>query len=166
MNVKIEEISELSNLLRNKNQISSDLSGLFHLFGVGRILRHYRLEKEKGISVYSLILALCLFRIRGESIHMAWRKGFHGWFTAGKNSFYRLLCCEKIHWRKLLLGVGKGFLRIVREQGGEGAGSPRCFILDDTTFEKTGMHLEGISRVFDHVILHAARFCALSTSKS
>ncbi|MDR0749290.1 MAG: transposase, partial [Tannerellaceae bacterium] len=82
---------------------------------------------------------------------MAWHKGFHGWFTAGKNSFYRLLCREKIHWRKLLLGVGKGFLRIVREQGGEGAGSPRCFILDDTTFEKTGMHLEGISRVFDHV---------------
>ena len=53
-------------------------------------------------------------------------------------------------WRRLLLATAKSFFRIVKEESVE-AEQDRYFILDDTTLEKTGFCMEGISRVFDHV---------------
>ena len=40
---------------------------------------------------------------------------------------------------------------IYRKEHAEETEQPRCFIIDDTTLEKTGVSIEGISRVFDHV---------------
>lgn len=53
-------------------------------------------------------------------------------------------------WRRLLYATAKSFFRIVREESVE-ADQKRYFILDDTTLEKSGFSMEGISRVFDHV---------------
>ena len=43
------------------------------------------------------------------------------------------------------------FFAILRKEHAEETEQPRCFIIDDTTLEKTGVSIEGISRVFDHV---------------
>ncbi|EJW89625.1 hypothetical protein EVA_22268, partial [gut metagenome] len=43
------------------------------------------------------------------------------------------------------------FLAILRKEHAEHEESPRCYILDDTTLEKTGRYIENVSRVFDHV---------------
>lgn len=53
-------------------------------------------------------------------------------------------------WRRLLYATAKSSFRIVREESVE-ADQKRYFILDDTTLEKSGFSMEGISRVFDHV---------------
>lgn len=43
------------------------------------------------------------------------------------------------------------FMAILKEKKAEETEHSHCFILDDTTLEKTGAFIEGISRVFDHV---------------
>ena len=54
-------------------------------------------------------------------------------------------------WRRLLLSMCTRFLVILRKENAECSDVPRCYILDDTTLEKTGRYIEKISRVFNHV---------------
>ena len=54
-------------------------------------------------------------------------------------------------WRTLLLRMAVRFLAILRKEGAEETEHPRCYIVDDTTLEKAGVSMEGVSRVFDHV---------------
>jgi hypothetical protein len=152
MEAKIEEISELSNLLRVKSKIGDDLLSLMGRFGIGRILRRYSLEKKEGVSATALIQSLCLFCVLGESIHSMYRQKFFGLLERGKNCYYRLLNRSSMDWRSLQLGMVKRFSAIVRKEGAEESGVPTCFIIDDTTLEKSGKRMECISRVFDHTL--------------
>lgn len=54
-------------------------------------------------------------------------------------------------WRKLLLGMALRFLAIIRKEHAENTSENTSYIFDDTTLEKTGLGIEQISRVFDHV---------------
>ena len=54
-------------------------------------------------------------------------------------------------WRKLLLGMALRFLAILRKEHAENTSENISYIFDDTTLEKTGLGIEQISRVFDHV---------------
>jgi len=43
-------------------------------------------------------------------------------------------------------------LKIVEEKGdGDDVSRPKCYVIDNTTLEKTGSRFEKLSRVFDHV---------------
>ena len=55
-------------------------------------------------------------------------------------------------WRILLLSMARRFQNIVRKEKAEEINAPKCYIIDDTTVSKTGLHFEGLSRVFDHVL--------------
>jgi len=54
-------------------------------------------------------------------------------------------------WRRLLLSMANRFFVILRKENAERADALKCYILDDTTLEKTGCYIENASRVFDHV---------------
>lgn len=151
MEAKIDKIVELSNLLSDKNKVQDSIITLFSQFKIGRLLCKLSLEKEKGVSALDLILSLCLFRICGDNIGSAYRKHYYSLLELGKNCFYRMLSREKMDWRKLLYGICKGYRSILLKQQVEMNDQVSCYILDDTTLEKTGYHFEGISRVFDHV---------------
>lgn len=64
-----------------------------------------------------------------------------------------MLCRQTMDWRRLLYGMVLRLQAIVRLEKAEADPSqaPCCYILDDTTLEKTGTHFERLSRVFDHV---------------
>jgi hypothetical protein len=153
METKIDQISELSNILENKESLNVNLIRLFGRFGLGRLLKQFSFKKEKGSSASDLILLLCLFRINGQTIFHWYRNSFYHLFESGKNCFYRLLSREDIDWRQLLYGVCRSFNRQVEREKDKSASSnaPCCFIIDDTFLEKTGCCIERVSRVFDHV---------------
>ena len=96
-------------------------------------------------------MTLCIFRVCGEMIHSAYMANFHGLVETGKNCYYRLLERQSIDWRRLLMTMAVRFYAILRKENISEAEGPKCLIIDDTTLEKTGIHMEGISRVFDHV---------------
>ena len=151
MNAKIADFHEMENILSVKSDVNDGLITLFSRFGLGNLLRHLSLEKASGVSAIMLIVSLCLFRINGTSIYGAYKRCFNGLLETGKNCFYRMMLRPCMDWRRLLLGVAGRFFAILRKEGAERPESPRCYILDDTTLEKTGSSIEKVSRVFDHV---------------
>lgn len=58
---------------------------------------------------------------------------------------------SEMNWRIVLLSMACRFRSIVRKHDAEEPSDSQCYIIDDTTEEKTGFHIEGLSRVFDHV---------------
>ena len=150
MNAKIALFSELSKFLGDKTSVCSDFLSLLFRFQLGRSLSKLKMEKEKGAKSIELLQYLLIFRLCGQSIHQSLHQQFEELIEGGKNQFYRFLTRPRMDWRRLLLATAKSFFRIVREESVD-AEQERYFILDDTTLEKTGLCMEGISRVFDHV---------------
>jgi hypothetical protein len=153
METKIGQISELSNLLSDKDSLNHNLIRLLNRFGMGRLLQQLSIKKEKGASAGDLILLLCLFRMNGQSIFRWYRNSFYHLLSSGKNCFYRLLSRSDIDWRRLLYAVSRSYNRQIEKEKGSGRESktPICFITVDTFLEKTGCCIERVSRVFDHV---------------
>ena len=171
MDAKFVNFSEMANLLSVKSRVSSDLSVLFSRFALGHMLSRMGMRKEQGYSLVQLIMAVCTFRVCGETICSAYMARFHGLLATGKNCYYRLLERESMDWRRLLTAMAVRFHAILRKEGIAAAEGPKCLILDDTTLEKTGIHMEGISRVFDHVKGHCVLgykllLCAYCDGKS
>lgn len=50
-------------------------------------------------------------------------------------------------WRKLLYGMASRFQCILRKEHANDASLPKCYILDDTTTEKSGLTMEHVSRM-------------------
>ena len=151
MTAKLDKIHEMYKLLNEKERVNHDIMSTFGRFGLSQTLRRLGLEKQQGVSALQLIISLCLFRFNGESIFGMYRKDFHSLVETGKNCYYRMMGRETMDWRILLLRMCVRFFAILRKEHAEETEQPRCFIIDDTTLEKTGVSIEGISRVFDHV---------------
>ena len=150
MNAKIDHFSELSKFLGDKSSVCADFLSLLGRFKLGHSLSRLKMEKQKGTKSIVLLQYLLIFRLCGQSIHQSLHQQFGELIEGGKNQFYRFLTRPRMDWRRLLLATAKSFFRIVREESTD-AEQERYFILDDTTLEKTGFCMEGISRVFDHV---------------
>lgn len=150
-NAKLDKFCEMESILSVKSATNERLIALFGRFGIGNLLRHLSLEKREGVSAATLVLALCLLRINGSSIFTAYRKRFYGLLDVGKNCFYRMMSRPGMDWRRLLAGVVCRFYAILRMEKAELHEGDRCYIVDDTTIEKTGLAMERVSRVYDHV---------------
>ena len=151
MNAKLDNLSELASILSVKSSVGTSLFKLFTRFGLGHLLSRMSLEKEQGVSAVQLILSLCLFRVAGESVHSVYKSGFHGLLDTGKNCYYRMMTRASMDWRRLLLGMAVRFQCILRKEHAVDSTLPKCYIPDDTTLEKSGIAMEHISYVFDHV---------------
>ncbi len=152
MEAKIEKISELSKLLSVKTRMSDDLFHLLGKFGVGHLLSRLSLEKHDGVSASELILSLCLFRIVGESIHRICKHKIYELSNHGKNCFYRMMIRPQMDWRRLMNHFALRYMCLLRKYSeASQSNTTTCFIIDDTVLEKSGVRMEGVSRVYDHV---------------
>ena len=155
MNAKLSHFSELSDFLSEKSTVCNDFLSLLDKFKLGQSLRKLKMEKEKGASALDLLKYLLIFRLFGQNIHQSLHHQFSPFIEGGKNQFYRFLTRPKMDWRRLLYRTVKSFFRIVSENSTD-ANQERYFILDDTMIEKSGISMEGISRVYDHVAQKSA----------
>lgn len=152
MIAKLGNFSELSKLASVKSRIGDDIFTLFGMFRLSQTLRRLDMEKQCGHSASELIQALCLFKVLGETIGSMWHHKFYDLLQVGKNCFYRMLTRSSMDWRHLLAAMVIHFLAILRSRKVDFYKGVTCFILDDTTAEKTTKKAEGVSRVFDHVV--------------
>ena len=152
MFAKLNKIGELTKILSVKSETCDSIMHFMACFCIGRILSKHSLDKMRGRDMAEQILAMMAFRILGESIGFMSKTKFYGILEVGKNCFYRLLARPEMDWRILLLSMARRFHSIVRKEKAEETNAPKCYIIDDTTVSKTGLHFEGLSRVFDHVL--------------
>lgn len=151
MNAKLSNLSELTNVLSVKSELRADIFALFSRFGIDRLLCRMSQEKPQGISAIQLIRSLFMFRVGGVSIHSAYKKGFRELLDTGKNCYYRMITRTSMDWRKQLYGMAVRFQAILRKGHATDTDLPKCYIIEDTTLEKSNISMEYISRVFDHV---------------
>ena len=152
MFAKLNKIGELTKILSVKSGTCDSIMHFMACFCIGRILSKHSLDKMRCRDMAEQILAMMVFRILGESIGFMSKTKFYGILEVGKNCFYRLLARPEMDWRILLLSMARRFHSIVRKEKAEETNAPKCYIIDDTTVSKTGLHFEGLSRVFDHVL--------------
>ena len=67
MTANLDKIHEMYKLLNDKDHVNHDILSNFGQFGLAQTLRRLNMEKQQGGSAVQLIMALCLFRINGES---------------------------------------------------------------------------------------------------
>ena len=150
MEAKIEKKSGLSKLLSVKTRMSDDLFHLFDKFGIGNLLSRLSLEKHDGVSASELILSF--FRILGESIHSICKQKIYELSNHGKNCFYRMMIRPQMDWRRLMNHFALRYMCLLRKYSeAPQSNTTTCFIIDDTVLGKSGVRMEGVSRVFDHV---------------
>ena len=152
MIAKLGNFSELSKLISVKSRIGDDIFSLFGKFRLSQTLRRLDMDKQCGYSSSELIQVLCLFKLLGETVGSMWHHKFYGLLLAGKNCFYRMLSRSSMDWRRLLAVMAVHFLAVLRSRKVDFCRGDTCFILDDTTAEKTTKKAERVSRVFDHVV--------------
>ena len=150
MRLKIQNLSELEQVLSDKEKIDSGVLNFVSSFKIGALLKPFNNIKNKGFEVSMLVVVLCLYRVRGLSIWAMHRIGCNGLFSGDENCFYRLLNNPLMDWRKLMISFAHQFVRITHSKG-DLCQHARCFIIDDSDLEKTGRTLEFIGKVFNHV---------------
>ena len=58
----------------------------------------------------------------------------------------------QMDWRRLMNHFALRYMCLLRKYGEAPlSDTTTCFIIDDTVLEKSGVRMEGISRVFDHM---------------
>ena len=154
-NEDIKNLSELKPTFVSKHQ---NAEFFLRMIEILKIWKHHALfsgVKEKGVSALTIIAILISFPFLGQKdvyhfVKIYWNK-FAGY---GKAVYYRLKNNPRINWRKFLFAVVKRSISTVSgSQWSKGVGKRlRAFIFDDTTLQKTGIFIEGVSKVWNHVI--------------
>ena len=148
---KIGNLNELTKVLSVKEQAQEQLLVVMKALGIGKIVRNLKFEKAQGYTLTSLFISLLIMRLWGKTIASATSNHFHGLCAVSKNTLYRALLNARIDWRMLLTKITLRFHAILREHQVNTDEHDTCAILDDTTFQKSGIRIEGVSKVFDHV---------------
>ena len=120
MDAKLDKISELSNILCEKESLGKKIVAVGHEFSLGKLMRQAHISKEQGVPCSILLLYLLLIRLLDVSLFCFYKAKWFGLLSTeiGKNCFYRFLSNPSYDWRSLLLGVAKQFLRIEEKRGG------------------------------------------------
>lgn len=151
IDAKIGNLNELTKVLSVKEQAQEQLLVIMKALEIGKIVRNLKFEKTQGYTLTSLFISLLIMRLWGKTIACATSNHFHGLCAVSKNTLYRALLNARIDWRMLLAKITLRFHAIFREHQVNTDEHDTCAILDDTTFQKSGIRIEGVSKVFDHV---------------
>ena len=151
IDAKIGNLNELTKVLSVKEQAQEQLLVVMKALGIGKIVRNLKFEKTQGYTLTSLFISLLIMRLWGKTIASATSNHFHRLCAVSKNTLYRALLNARIDWRMLLTKITLRFHAILREHQVNTDEHDTCAILDDTTFQKSGIRIEGVSKVFDHV---------------
>jgi hypothetical protein len=147
----IKNLSELSATFCDTHKKSEFFTNYVSILKLGKLHAIFQSVKQKGISSLSLLnILICFPFIDTQNVHRFIGSKWHCFANYGKDAYYRLKKNPKINWRNFLFGVVKQMLLKVSQSDSEN--TVRALIFDDTPIAKTGHKIEGVSRVWNHVI--------------
>lgn len=162
IDAKIGNLNELTKVLSVKEQAQEQLLVVMKALGIGKIVRNLKFEKAQRYTLTSLFISLLIMRLCGKTIAGATSNHFHGLCAVSKNTPYRALLNARIDWRMLLTKVTLRFHAILLEHQVDTDEHDTCAILDNTTFQKSGIRIEGVSKVFAHVTHNSSFYLLFS----
>ncbi len=148
---KIEEIKSIS--IKSNFSVSSKLTELLRIFKLSRLCCQNKMLKLKGFKVDEILSILLLFPFLAiQSVNSLYKSRLKDTVTLQKDAFFRLKNNESNNWRNLLYLFAKKQQQLSKRSLLQATNSPKCLIVDDSTIAKTGMAIEFIGKVYDHVI--------------
>ena len=153
-NIQIERIKSITT--KDKLTLSNKLIDLFRIFNISALCLKNNMIKFNGYAVADIIGVLTLFPFMAVStVNSFILSRFKQLIDAQKDAFFRLKNNEYYNWRNLIYLFAKRFKQLnARHADGDteqSSDDPRCLIIDDSLIPKTGMKIEFIGKVFDHV---------------
>jgi hypothetical protein len=147
-----EYIKNIASEVDKRNQfVFQYLKPLLHN-GLGTILRN---TKSKGFSNFNILGFLALLPVLGVmTINSCYTGDLSTLMKVGKDTLYRFKNNGWIPWRKLLYSVSRRFVKLTKDleeaEINKNDKKPTCLVFDDTDIAKTGVFMEGISKIYSH----------------
>ena len=90
MDAKLDKISELSNILCEKESLGQKTVAVSHEFGLGKLMRQAHITKDQGVPCSALLVYLLLIRLLEISVFCFYKSKWFGLLSAeiGKNCFF------------------------------------------------------------------------------
>jgi hypothetical protein len=147
----LTEIDEIFN--RHDYDTTNIITNMFHQFKLKIAFKQYGVQKQQGFSVEDIIFILLFLPLMGaKSICHFYRKHFEKVATMQKDTLYRFLNNPDIDWRRILLSVAKRFDSLTGSRKDKELNEKSAVIIDDSALVKTGLCIEKLSYIFDHVL--------------
>lgn len=148
---EVEYIKNIAAIDAQRDQfVLQYLKPLLHN-GLGTILRN---TKKKGYSSFDILGFLVLLPLLGVStISGCYTGDLATLLQVKKDTLYRFKNNSWIPWRKLLYSICRRFLKLNSVRADEVSDLEKktsCFIFDDTDIPKSGVQIEGISKIWSH----------------
>lgn len=103
-----------------------------------------------NLQIFQLLLLMPFFAIPGFSHYGC--SALNKMFGGQKDVFYDFVRQDTINWRNILYRLtGEMIRKVTVRKDYRKSGLPSVLIADDSDLPKTGMRMEGIGKVFDHV---------------
>lgn len=150
MESKLNNFSEMENIFCSIDKVNTGIISFIKDFKISKLLSAFDDVKNRGFKASTLIVMMCLMRIKGLSIWAMQKMGQRELTATDENTFYRLMNNSRVPWRKILMNFALQFIKTTEAKGASTT-EKRCFVIDDTDLEKTGSTIEFIGRIFNHV---------------
>ncbi|HED36699.1 MAG TPA: hypothetical protein ENI76_00390 [Ignavibacteria bacterium] len=145
---KVEQIEKVSD---GDQKIVDSITEVIKKFNINSVFTRVDTIKRCGILISTIGMALTILPFIGHAtVSSLFKSGLNKIDEGQKDAYYEMKNNPRINWRLLLLGLARRFIYLTGLDK-EDTNSIKALILDDTTLEKTGKHLENAGYVFDHV---------------
>jgi len=148
--------TEFQDFFSSDEKAGDIIINLYKKFLVCKKVQIFNEIKVKGFKPSDILLCLLslpFFNL--SSISGIYKSKIKVLKSMQKDAYYRLKNDSIIDWRSLLYSFSKRALSVIKKYSESDStlkGSPKCLIVDDTTFHKKGKNIEYIGRVYDHVL--------------
>ena len=150
-----ENLGEFQNFLDSDNKTGMCLEDTVGFFDIRRIFGQFETIKQCGIKVTRIMTTLVVMLFyRSRNIHSYFSRQYEKQDDkngGGKNPYYDLLGNENVPWRVILYLFAKRYLVLAGRILDHTKKRIRALIFDDSLLGKSGMKIEAVSRVHDHV---------------
>ena len=148
-----KNLGEFQRFIEDDSKTGACLEDTLGFFDIQRIFGQFESVKHSGIRA-TLILTTLLVMLfyRNRNIHSYFSRQY-GKLTdrdGSKNPYYDLLGNENICWRSILYLFAKRYLSLSGRIT-DYSGKVRALIFEDSSTEKRGKKIEGVSKIHDHV---------------
>ncbi|MFQ5753905.1 MAG: transposase [bacterium] len=148
----IKNLGEIKGLFAIEAKGAETILDVFERFFISSVTRHCDSVKNKGYYASDVLQVLLYLPFLGvATIRGLFKSGCAHITDAEKDVYYRLKNNSAINWRTMHFSFARRFRKITEQQGEANPEASKCFIVDDSDNEKTGMKIEFIGKVYDHV---------------
>ena len=152
---KIEQIEKVA---KDPKTVVENITDVIDKFGIKNRLKKFDIIKRSGAPISNIAITLLLLPFLGvASVVALFKSGLNNIDTGKQNAYYNLKNNPKIIWRSLLILMAQQFKLLLEEDDvilaniEEHKQRIKALIFDDSPLAKTGIHIEGIGYVHDHV---------------